>query len=136
MIPENQWHDNGDGTAWVVGTEWWATTIMRDAFDRVDDDGERCAVDLDVDYDDPGIVDPWTGKYTVRVEVVPGMVLPIMDEAAVIHGRADMPAKCITARHDAAHVHDGVTVPGRIALPSDAAPGMWAVKVKLLASTP
>lgn len=34
MIPASSISFNDDGTAWVVGTEWWATVIMRDAQDR------------------------------------------------------------------------------------------------------
>jgi hypothetical protein len=63
----------------------------------------------------------------LRVSVREGMVLPIVDEAAVIHGRVNMPAQCITVRHDAAHLHGGVNVPSRITLPPDARPGLWCV---------
>jgi len=151
MIPASHFHDNGDGTAWVVGTEWWATTIMRDAQDRPCDtclgrtryegDNFVCPDCIDGRHTFTVEVDHrlWMeGNYidghidTIRVSVVPGMVLPIYDDN---DERAFRPYdRCIiigTRPQD-----EGIVVIWsgdgdfeQITLPPAAAPGMWAVKL-------
>jgi hypothetical protein len=143
MIPNTHWHDNNDGTAWVLLTElaqYCRANELPQLLDRPCDtcDGEGYEWDDDDDgsYDCPDC--DCTGRHTFdvevawqtevdayesetyRVHVVPDMVLPIdgYDDDDRIAGKWRM----WLAPGD---VHT-------VDMPEAAEPGMWAVLLRIL----
>lgn len=157
MIPADHIQFNGD-TAWLVGTEWWGTTIMRDAQDRPCSTCEGCGWTVEgPNYYEPYgdrivCLDCIDGRHTFdieveadyfiepshhhvladvhRVSIVPGMVLPIVDiwpteSPAIYHD----PSSPVSEWWYTLAKPDGWNLP--ITLPSAAAPGLWAVQLRL-----
>jgi hypothetical protein len=146
LIPSTAIHFNDDGTAWVVGTEWWATNIMRDALDRpCDTCGGRGWIVEDRTWGQPEgeqhqcPAECINGRHTLtvevawqtevdayeygadRVSVVPGMVLPIVEEGEDAYHDPDVITADLMGWYW--HGHRKVT------LPPDAKVGGYAVKV-------
>jgi hypothetical protein len=158
MIPATSFQLNDDGTAWCVlanhakmgGWPWWM------ALDRPCD---TCGGDLDLAEPEGDCTDCIDGRHTFtvevepfnaeladafnlpfvpithRVSVVPGMVLPIVEEA----GSKDIPGRVVTYNVQSGlggsvvrtWLWDGLEARESITLPPDARPGMWAVLVKM-----
>jgi hypothetical protein len=70
MIPDTHWHDNGDGTAWVVATDprdvWGVDEVADRPCDTCDGEGYEWDDD-DGSYDCPDC--DCTGRHTFEVEV-------------------------------------------------------------------
>ena len=143
MIPADHWHDNGDGTAWLVVAEFHEGTYLWGCdrpCDTCDGDGEFFN-DLNGSMQDC----PYcycTGRHTFRllihdtnrpsvlVSVVPDMVLPIVDLDNDWHPDppfigVDIFWVCEIKREPWPKRGE------RITLPPAAAPGMWAVKLEV-----
>jgi hypothetical protein len=148
MIPADHWHDNGDGTAWWVVKPPLHGPGMWQRLDRPCDTCDGEGVEFAGDEDDIGDACPacdgtgrhaftvgvasyrfnggnpgWFVQDTLRVSVVPGMVLPIWaaSHADGVHG----PHICIQpGPRFTVHTWDGWEP---ATLPPAAAPGMHAV---------
>lgn len=127
MIPFDHWHDNGDGTAWLVksgfDSDFPASRLSEldrpcdtcsqysgpnDVINRKDCIDGRHTFEVEVEHHDAAYMTYQTSEpstRTYRVSIVPGMVLPILSL-------------------------DPHRWPG-VALPPAARPGMWAVKVRV-----
>ena len=140
MIPSDRWHDNGDGTAWlVVAGDPGEYSRMHDN-DRPCDhcDGEpegdcdcingRHTFNAEVSCIEQHRADTLTiceHEHTHRVSVVEGMVLPI-DETGIWPCRHGF----ITMTRDGEFwLLNQHTLNEPITLPPAAKPGMWAVKL-------
>lgn len=158
VIPADHWRDNGDGTAWVV-VECSHPNSAPAAWDQDDKPCGTCrgshrvkgpaqtAVDMDCpDCDGTGRhtfeveVESWSGTHTydgsrsirtLRVHVVPGMVLPIVDSDDWVEG-----VDCIEANPYGEfwlHLASLPPLAARgITLPPAAKPGMWAVQLRIV----
>ena len=159
MIPADHWHDNGDGTAWVVVTDNEARDDQgplsadrpcdtcggnwQDHMEPLDMNGNivsPCPDCIDGRHTFDVAVEcrcSWNQHETghpYRVSIVPGMVLPItaaLSKAPPRHSGIEMVHENAVLRLHTDHVSWDSWQYHSANLPSAAAPGMWAVKVKI-----
>jgi len=146
MIPASALHDNGDGTAWLAcqpisaraenDAAWWR---QRDRpCDTCSDEwfSYRChacsgtgrhTFEIEVNTNEWSSVIQGTKVYIHRCSVVPGTVLPIVEEPW--SGWCDPSVITLMRRADGDRGMIGNWK--RITLPPAAAPGMWCVKLQV-----
>jgi hypothetical protein len=148
MIPASHWHDNGDGTVWVVFNVIAPEYDPWTPYDRPCDTCHGARYDRAIapcpDCDGTGrhtfTIEVDDGEYPLdrpldfRCSVVPGMVLPIVDQD---DGCPDTPHVCLFCcclggeEHQQWWYYDGDETEEEITPPPAAAPGMFAVLLKV-----